>query len=58
MCMKWETKNWLHNKIENQPEKIMIRLKMYTYQKYKWEYSSIRAVATWDWTVRQDKDTY
>ena len=30
---------------------------MYTYQKYKWECSSIRAVATWDWNIREDKDT-
>ena len=35
-----------------------IRLKMYTYQIYKWECSGIRAVTTWDWNVRIDKDTY
>ena len=28
---------------------------MYTYQKNKWEWSSIREVATWDWHVRKDK---
>ena len=31
---------------------------MYAYQKYKWECSSIKAVATWDQNVRKDKDTY
>ena len=28
---------------------------MHTYQKYKWECSSIKAVATWDWNLRKDK---
>ena len=28
---------------------------MYTYQKYKWECSSINAVETWDWNVRKDR---
>ena len=46
----------LHYKTE-ETEKVMIRLKMYTYQKYKWECSSIKAVATWHWNVRKDKDT-
>ena len=36
-------------------EKVMMRLKMYTYQKYKWECPSIKAVATWDWNVKKDK---
>ena len=28
---------------------------MYTYQKYKWECSSKKTVATLDWNVRKDK---
>ena len=28
---------------------------MYAYQKYKWECSSIKAVATWDQNVRKDR---
>ena len=28
---------------------------MHTYQKYKWECSSIKEVVTWDWNVRKDK---
>ena len=47
-------KTCLHNKTQK-TEKIMIKLKMHTYQKYKWECSSIKAVATWDWNVRKDK---
>ena len=29
----------------------MTRLKMYTYQKYKWELARIKAVTTWEWNV-------
>ena len=42
-------------KLKKKTEKVMIRLKIYTYQKYKWECSHIKAVATWDWNVRKDK---
>ena len=47
-------KTCLHSKTQK-TEKIMIRLKTHIYQKYKWECSSIKAVATWDWNVRKDK---
>ena len=52
--MKWETQTCLHNKTEN----VIIRLKMNICQKYKWECSSIKAVATLDWKLRKDKDNY
>ena len=46
-------KTCLHDKIEK-TKKVMIRLKMCTCQKYKWECAIIKAVATWE-NVGKDK---